>query len=446
MGRIERRLLLQTRVGQLGSLLSLLLVVVFGAIWLGKSRDPVYGAFALAALFYGINSLDHHMQEVPFPYWGAKWIQNWALTLHAVFFAILVHRLLGRRPLRLERALLLVGLSDGLLTAVWPARTHPGVTDAFFGVAVAIGIYCFARFVVDRARIPRRELAIYLAIGAAMLGIGARDLGIEVGVLPADSLRGLPFHGPLLVLGFGSALLLRFLAAYRRAERANVELEERIHEKETELERNFGRLRELERERAVASERERIMREMHDGMGAQLVSALALVEDRDARPGDVAAALESALDDMRLVIDSLDPVADDLPTLLGMLRRRVEPRLRRSGLRFDWRVSALPPSAFSPEQLLHILRIVQEALTNIVRHARARVVTISTGEGEADGGVAGVFVRVADDGLGIDPARPAGRGLRNMAHRAAQLGGRLDRRSNGDGTVIELWVPLATGR
>jgi signal transduction histidine kinase len=199
--------------------------------------------------------------------------------------------------------------------------------------------------------------------------------------------------------------------------------------------------KQVERERAVAAERDRIMRELHDGLGANLVGALALVED-GASQEEVAEVLRDAIDEMRLVIDSLEPAADDLPTLLGMMRSRLEPRLVRQGLRFEWAVSDLRPSAMPADGLLHVLRILQEAVTNVRKHAGARVVTVSTGERRSADGRDGIWIAVADDGVGISPGASPGRGQANMRYRAAQLGGAIEVRSASPGTVVELWIPV----
>lgn len=182
------------------------------------------------------------------------------------------------------------------------------------------------------------------------------------------------------------------------------------------------------------------MRELHDGLGANLVGALALVEDGGSRE-EIAEALRDAIDEMRLVIDSLEPAADDLPTLLGMMRTRIEPRLFRQGLRFEWAVSDLPRATLPADGLLHVLRILQEAVTNVRKHARARVVTVSTGERRGADGRDGLWISVADDGAGIPPDAPPGRGHANMRYRAAQLGGALAIRPASPGTVVELWIP-----
>ena len=113
----------------------------------------------------------------------------------------------------------------------------------------------------------------------------------------------------------------------------------------------------------------------------------------------------------RLVIDSLDPDVDDVATALGMMRCRLEPRLRRRGVRFDWQVDDLPAlEGMGPEQYLHILRIVQEAVTNAIKHTRASSIRVATSM--APTGV-DALIEIEDDGGGI--AEGAGLPVRDLA-------------------------------
>jgi signal transduction histidine kinase len=251
-----------------------------------------------------------------------------------------------------------------------------------------------------------------------------------------------PYLASGTVLFTGWTMVSDVALALDDAQRLNRELEQRVRDKHDELERNYALLRRLERDRAVSEERDRIMRDMHDGMGAQLVSTLALVESGRGTAKDVSDALRGALDDLRLVIDSLEPVEDDLAATLGMIRQRLEPRLERHGIRFDWQVADLPPlPGFGPERALQMLRIVQEAITNVVKHASAHTIAIRTGV-EACDGVRGLYVEVRDDGEGFDAAHVEGdgRGLANMRRRAAALGGRLTLASGPGGTTVRLWL------
>ena len=95
-------------------------------------------------------------------------------------------------------------------------------------------------------------------------------------------------------------------------------------------------------------------------------------------------------------------------------------------------------ACLNPKNVLHILRILQEAFTNILKHAQASRVSLETG---VDGG-AQVFVRVKDNGHGFTTGRSGGHGLDNMRRRAQTIGGRLDIQPGPAGTTLSLLLPV----
>jgi signal transduction histidine kinase len=197
-----------------------------------------------------------------------------------------------------------------------------------------------------------------------------------------------------------------------------------------------------QKEMLLLKERERITREMHDGLGGQLVSTIAMLERGRGTQSEVTEALRRALDDMRIVIDSLDPTTTDLTTSLGKLRARLEPLLRRNGMALRWRIEDVRGlDDFPPEQSLHILRIIQEAVTNAILHAKASEVSVHIRAGDARGDV--LSIEIWDDGGGFRPdGVHEGRGIRNMQSRAEALGGELRFDREDSGTHIELRVPI----
>ena len=184
----------------------------------------------------------------------------------------------------------------------------------------------------------------------------------------------------------GMFVLLAVLTA-EVAERKKVEqvlrasqegLESRVREREQLLKRNFERLRESERVKVEAQERQRIMQDMHDGLGSQLMSSLMLVERGAVSNDQFAQILRESIDDMRLAIDALAADDADLAAALGNLRFRMEPRLRAAGMELTWDARRLPEElGLHPDVVLPILRIVQEALTNALKHSRARAVRLA---------------------------------------------------------------------
>jgi signal transduction histidine kinase len=213
-----------------------------------------------------------------------------------------------------------------------------------------------------------------------------------------------------------------------------------------DLHKHQQRLLAVERERATLQEREQLLRAMHDGLGATLVTSLTLAEKGQLDPLDMAQLLRECVDEARLVVDSLDQIDHDLTTLIGSLRHRWTSRLEAAGLQLRWHAEDLPPLHWlNPPAALQVLRILQEALANVIKHAQARQLSITV-RPQMDGHVS---VSIQDDGIGFDvnTVHSPGRGLGHLRQRATHLGGKLLVNSQiGQGTTIELSLPLVSAQ
>lgn len=434
----DRLTTLRLSLARLATAVAWLTALFILALWAGTRRDPVYGWFGLAILLWSVTSLNYWVRDVPVPHWTWERIIHPPIECFAVALAIWAHRLLGFDRPNVERALLAFALLAVAATALAPIEVFYDVTNALHAGSLVVGGYATLTILGHQRRFSPWERALYLTGGALGLVFAVHDFGVQMGWVEATGVHLLAYLVPVIVLGFGASLIVRFVSSLDAAARLNRELEQRVAQKSAELARNHERLRALERERMIAAERERIMREMHDGMGGHLVSALTLVESGGGTPEATARALRTALADMRVVIDSLDPGLADLPALLGALRARIDPLLDASGLRLDWRVGALPGTVrLGPERSLHLLRVLQEAIANVVRHARATTLRV---EGAPSPG--GIRLEVWDDGVRFDPeAARAGRGLANMRRRADEIGAALEVASTAEGSRVTITLP-----
>jgi signal transduction histidine kinase len=206
-------------------------------------------------------------------------------------------------------------------------------------------------------------------------------------------------------------------------------------------------------ERAKLTERQRIMSDIHDSVGSQLVGVLSLI-----RSGAPKEQLElhtaEALQDLRLAVDAIQPVNGNFAAVLATLRHRLQPRLDAAGLELIWHVDDLPRMAdLSPQKIQHIQRIVLEAFSNIIQYASATKVLVRAQAVTTPTDKALIRIRIADNGVGFSTAQQAGQGLANMQLRARMMGAALTCRSaarswplacqlNLTGTSLRLDLPF----
>jgi len=229
---------------------------------------------------------------------------------------------------------------------------------------------------------------------------------------------------------------------------------EQAHASERSLGQAYTQLRELTGRLEAAKEEERkwIARELHDEMGTgltttklilQLLTGAPSAEDREKRTGDAIGLLDRMIGRVRaLSIDLRPPLLDELG-LAAALRGYVETLARRAEVEIALETDGLPHRLAEGVRIA-AFRIVQEALTNVIRHSGARRVEVRV---HYDPGW--LDIRVADDGKGFDPAGElellTGRGhtgLLGMKERVESMQGEFEiRAAVGSGTAIHARLP-----
>ena len=246
--------------------------------------------------------------------------------------------------------------------------------------------------------------------------------------------------------------------AQRRAEQASAESTRLLQELQTahqQLQAYAARAEVL----AVAEERNRLAREMHDTLGhrltvaaVQLEGAQKLVERDPAKAttmiGTVREQVLEGLRELRRTVAALrTPLEEELP-LRSTLTRLASNFMEATGIQTELALPAtIPDLPADHRQALY--RTAQEALTNVQRHAKAnhaRVEVALLGEEQATNGISdtAIQISISDDGIGLDEAlSTSGYGLRGLAERATHLGGALHiLPQTGGGTRLVMHLPL----
>lgn len=385
-------------------------------VWIGALANTMFAGFVIAGAGLG---LSHHHKAAPWPRWLA-----WATCLLLLAAPLLAAAAVQAGVLP-QRALLFTYL-----------------------VALAVGSYTGWVTYLEPHWQTRDTASFWLLCGAAcMAAVSFRDALVLLRLLSPEQGLWFMYAAPMPLAVFNWLMLRRFIEALRETEHLNRHLEERVAQREAEIARNYEALRQAGQVQAIASERERIFGELHDGLGGTLMSALSSLSNQDRADSPVARSLQSALDDLRLTLVSLDPAENSLRAALAPLRERLASACADTGVALHFQLEGITDDFELPKpQLLQLLRILQEAAGNALRHARARQLHIVARVVRTEGG-ADLELQVDDDGIGFDPQaapRSGHYGLTHQRRRAATIGARIEWQALQPGMRVQLRLPLAT--
>lgn len=409
-----------------------------------RREEALYGLFGAAALLWGLRTLTFVVEVLPSAHWHA-----WRTLYHAatggftIVMLLFAMRLAGMHTGRIKWLLLGYWLL-GPLGYVATGGNELVIGRIWTGGLLPIGV----ALLVIAAGAAWRQRTVPLVVLSAALGVsvlaGFHDYllaaapGILHAVFPATAeqrLFLLHYAADILLVAMGAILSARLVGTLDAIQQLNRTLEARVAESEQTIRINYERLRRLERHHAASQERQQIMRDLHDGLGSRLFVTLSRAESGQAPPGELVQALRECIADMRLTLEAMSPESNDFLEAWGDFRFRWQQVLDGCGLASQWELeTGDEPVVLAPHVTLQLLRIVQEALTNVLKHAEADRVAIALHAGNA-----GIRIDVQDNGRGMTgAAAAASHGLANMQARALGLGARLQIAESRPGVHVRL--------
>lgn len=428
-------------------------VLVMGAmallLWLQRRRDFSLLWLAVACGLWGLRGLAYFGHSVYMPPMAFEQFNTLNVLLTSGALAASVTCLLGGMTARRAQALLgTVGACLLLLLAAMIAGRGAPLARAIM-LAAGFGLVLWPAGLVwrQRATLARWQIATLIGSLLGLVFCAVHDLRVVAGALEPDQPSYVFWGFVVLLTGFAAMSGQYVVLTLNRAERSNEELELHVARKTAELEQSYTLLRQSEHDAARALERGRLLRDMHDGLGAQLMTALRGVERGALGPAELARSLQDGLDELRLLMDSAD-MGHYLPGALAAWRNRWDTRLAAAGVTLHWHVDeSLDRVQLSGETALQVMRILQEAAANIVKHSRARSMALDARVAPGADGADALRIAITDDGVGLpaESARIGARGLKNMHYRAGEIGAalRIERREGEPGTrvLLELALP-----
>lgn len=184
-------------------------------------------------------------------------------------------------------------------------------------------------------------------------------------------------------------------------------------------------------------EREKLLRDIHDGFGSQLGSLRIRAQHGGLTTSEISHLLEDISSDLHLVVDTMSHTEPSVADALADMRYRLSRRLGAKAALLHWKVDLEGAPHLEPRKVLHILRIMQEALNNALRHSGADRIEIGA---EFDSTSRRLRTRVSDNGIGLPAFLRPGQGLSNMRERAREIGAELE--ISGEAGTVTVAVEL----
>lgn len=419
--------------------ITIALATFFFAIWLMRRREAAYGWYSLALFAWTAYSLNL-VATTPWPFattdgWSRTTLI--ALLLFTASYCMFVIRFLERRFPRVE-ALLGAGFLASLILMVAVPHDQLGPTRLILsGAASALYFGTISLFFVSTWRSRRIDHWMLNITNALTLAAAAHDQLVFAGIWH-DNTYYAPITSQILIVCMAIVLAWKFVSAMTRVEQFNDKLSEKVEAAREELAVVLNHQHELRLASSRMAERMRLAHNLHDGMGATLVNNIAALEHGtgDVSRGRFLSMLKELRDELRLVIDTSTgtyPADRPLAEWLAPLRARLTLLCENRNILCRWQLDGLGDHSLSAEQSLDLMRVVQEGVTNALKHSGAHEIDIAL---LPQGG--GLRLTIRDDGHGFDPEemRDSGIGLQSMASRASRLGGSLDLRSTDEGTML----------
>ena len=422
----------------------ILVILTTGTLlfWLVRRQETVFGWLSLVGVIWIFRNLHFYVERPPFDV-GLFWL----LTIESMFVLMVVIygfvasflQIPNRN--RLMQWLTISGI--GIVTLSVSGLPLVGGASISLLATLPLSLWVFWIFLRHCIASPSLDSGLMFIAITVAFGFSVHDLGFLSRWWDGTEFYLQPYASLIVYSAFGFALGRRMLLALSAEETMNQKLESEVALATDRLRQSEQRRRQLEVATAVEQERIRLMREIHDGIGSNLVTALAVAQNQGG-DGQTVDTLKRSIADLRAAINSLEPTEGDLTLLLANFRHRMEPELRKAGISLRWHVDVLLPlNWLEATNALHVLRIFQEIIANSIKHAQASEIAVTCCAQIKDNSD-GICVEFLDNGIGFPPdVAKEGKGMDNMQARAQALQGQLDLgpRPDAQGARTALWLP-----
>lgn len=409
------------------------MALFFLGVWFFYKQSKVYLWLGMVMGLWPFNTFVMTMNETAFDRTLVTLIQESSNLLYATAMVCFTFTYRGTYLSKIPLVWLITGLILVFFTWFVTSTTHSLPSGTGLGILygwIAVSSI-ISTFVIIANAFERRTIrSLMLAMSGVLVEIIAIwDILPLVGLLPGFPVTYVVQWGVITVLyTYSSVMAFELAMSLKASKQFTRTLEKEVASQTKHIEQQYLDILVLEKQRTISEERSRLISDMHDGTSGQLTSVIAGLKTGMLSQKDTINQLDYCARDLRLILDSMNADAtEDLVKALRTFRERVSPLLESNGIQQTWEIRKLPSGiSLNPHALLNVFRILQEALTNVIKHANASHVQINA---TYSNGICSLSVQ--DDGCGynsIEKAngeRSSGYGNNSMQYRANSIGADL---------------------
>lgn len=435
---------------QINMILSGTLGVICFIIWMFRRAETTFGWLALST-FLWILFISNLLTVESFPFSSSLW----AAKANMIFFIAYIHcfciyilRFLNRKFKRAEMLVLSILAFNILLICFSPIHILYEVLTSLFLAYILLFFVCVIYVTCIAIRTRNGEFVFFALCLIGVVFFAIFDMLMLSQGKFTDFSPLSPYTSPIITLFVVLILGTRLNRNILRIEKFNQELEHKVQQVSADLSQSLTEQHHLELSNVRLQERIHLSHELHDGLGASIVRSMIMVDQsqQNIPNQQFLSMLKLLRDDLRQIIDSGSSSNSKVPETpifwIAPVRYRFMQLMDELDIKVRWDFPEEWLTEPTALQCLTLIRIVEESLTNIIKHSQASEVEVKLYYLTADQ----LCLSIQDNGVGFDHESVQQNGLsigmRSMRMRMERLGGELNIQSEHGRTMIQAILPL----
>ncbi len=392
-------------------------------------RLPEYFYFSFASLTWAISSLNVVIHNPPFSSHTWEWLIHTNLSLMPIFIMLFVRRVIGKSNNHFERSIWALSFILTVALFIVPNHYFFPLANTWHFSTLFIAIYTVYLVISHYLKYQERTM-LTLSMGFFLVAaLGIHDYLIIAGFLDAENRFLMDYSMPLLLIAIAVVLIQRFVEASTGLEHANATLEQRVQAAELKIKDSYQMIAELEAIKAVDKERTRIFGDLHDDLGAKLLSLVYKSETPEQKK-----LAKQAMEGLREIVKQSPAHIGSNKQTNGITDwlNECQARCTEQSIPFEWHQLHISPDFETPQDIANVLR---EAINNAIKHGDGKRICVRV---QIRFGL--LIMSVANTGKLFSETPVQGSGRKIMQHRIKTLGGNIRWRSGKRGGCHVIWV------